>query len=165
MRVTLHVWRVPRHRIGGELLRMALGPRRLRSLPGVRFAKLLGTADGFGPRDADWTRYAAVVVADREVPFAPPGDRARVELTPLHSRGTWSGRTPFDGFPRPKWDGLTLALTRARLRPATLMTVSSDSSHSRVSSGSRSGNWLGRPSVMTLKRSLVTRPLSTSTAG
>ena len=122
MRVTLHVWRVPRHRIGGELLRMALGPRRLRSLPGVRFAKLLGTADGFGPRDADWTRYAAVVVADREVPFAPPGDRARVELTPLHSRGTWSGRTPFDGFPRQKWDGLTLALTRARLRPAKAMT-------------------------------------------
>jgi len=78
MRVTLHVWRVPRHRIGGELLRMARGPRRLRSLPGVRFAKLLGTAAGFGPRDADWTRYAAVVVADREVPFVPPGDRARV---------------------------------------------------------------------------------------
>ena len=48
------------------LLRMALDPRRLRALPGVRFGKLLGTGTGtgFGPGDADLTRYAAVVAWD-----------------------------------------------------------------------------------------------------
>ena len=99
MLVTLHVWRVPRRRLGAALLRMARDPRRLRSLPGVRFAKLLGTGTGttFGPGDADLTRYAAVVVWDGE----PVGRRrgwdriaersARVELTPLTSRGTLVG--------------------------------------------------------------------------
>lgn len=115
--VTLHVWRVPRSGVPAEFLRLAFAPRRLRAMPGVRFVKLLGTADGFGPGDADLTRYAAIVVADREVPFDPPGVTARVDLIPVHSRGTWSGQSPFDGFARHKPDGMVLALTRARLRP------------------------------------------------
>jgi hypothetical protein len=130
MLVTLHVWRVPRRLIGAAFLRMALDPRRLRSLPGVRFAKLLGTGTGtsFGPGDADLTRYAAVVVWD-----GPPVDvdgpwsriaqsRARVDLTPLASRGRWSGLEPF-GRPEPvKTDGPVLALTRARLRLSRALT-------------------------------------------
>jgi hypothetical protein len=129
MPVTLHVWRVPRRRIGAAFLRMARDPRRLRAVPGVRFAKLLGTGtgDSFGPGDADLTRYAAVVAWD-----GAPGDiggdwdriadrSARVDLTPVHSHGTWSGQTPFvPGGDRP--EGTVLAITRARLRPAKALT-------------------------------------------
>src|SRR5690349_13262272 len=53
---------------------------------------------------------------------------------------------------------------RARWRPSVSMAASNDSSHSRVSSGSMSGNWLGTPSVMMLKRSSVTPPVSPLTA-
>ena len=122
MRVALHVWRVPRSEIGAAFFRLARDPRRLRSRPGVRFAKLLGTAGGFGPADADWTRFAAIIVSEGEVAFEPPGVRARIELTPLHSRGTWSGQAPFSPFSRDKPDGMVLALTRARLRPAKALT-------------------------------------------
>src|SRR5690348_8787878 len=108
MPVTLHVWRVPRRGVPAEFLRMATAPWRLRRRPGVRFVKLLGTADGFGPADADLTRYAAIIVADREVPFTPPGVTARVDLVPVHSQGTWSGQSPFDGFAPHKPDGMVL---------------------------------------------------------
>jgi hypothetical protein len=121
MPVTLHVWRVPPRRVPAAMLR--LGLRRLRRPPGVRFAKFLGTGTGisFGPGDADLTRYAAVTVSDRNVRF-PGWDRAsvaaaRVDLDPLASRGRWSGVEPFRPVAR-KADGMVLALTRARLRPA-----------------------------------------------
>ncbi|MET8146734.1 monooxygenase [Actinoplanes sp. NPDC049668] len=132
--VTLHVWRVPRRALGGALLRMAGDRGRLRALPGVRFGKLLGTATGtsFGPGDADLTRYAAVLAWDSPAggdlgPVGAGWDRlaeqaARVDLTPLASRGRWSGRAPF-GDPRGgRADGPVLALTRARLRPARALT-------------------------------------------
>lgn len=132
--VTLHVWRVPRRALGGALLRMAVDRRRLRALPGVRFGKLLGTATGtsFGPGDADLTRYAAVLAWDSPAggDLGPAGaawgrlaeQAARVDLTPLASRGRWSGREPF-GDPRGgRADGPVLALTRARLRPARALT-------------------------------------------
>ena len=132
MLVTLHVWRVPRRAVGAALLRMATEPRRVRALPGVRFAKLVGTVDGrtFGPRDADVTRYAAVVAWDGA---GRPDDvdrgwagiaalRAQVELTPVASRGRWSGVAPF-GTPEPcRTTGPVLALTRARLRPGRMLT-------------------------------------------
>jgi hypothetical protein len=131
MPVTLHVWRVPRRRIGAAFLRMARDPRRLRSLPGVRFAKLLGTGTGdtFGPGDADLTRYAALVVQDGAPGIGDIGDgwdriaerSARVDLTPVHSHGTWSGQTPFVPSGA-KPDGMVLAVTRARLRPVRALT-------------------------------------------
>jgi hypothetical protein len=118
--VALHVWRVPRRAIPAAMLRMAFGRR---DLPGVRFAKFLGTGTGrtFGPTDSDLTRWAAIVVSDRPVSF-PSWDRiavarARVDLEPLISRGQWSGRSPFHPTGR-KPDGPVLALTRARLRPS-----------------------------------------------
>ena len=132
--VTLHVWRVPGRALGRALLRMALDPRRLRALPGVRFGKLLGTGTGtgFGPGDADLTRYAAVVAWDDasggdlgRVGAAwdrIAGQAARVDLTPLTSRGSWSGRTPFGDPPGGRHDGTVLALTRARLRPVKALT-------------------------------------------
>ncbi len=121
MPVTLHVWRVPPRAVGAAMLRMAFARRRP---PGVGFAKFLGTGRGvtFGPGDADLTRYAAVTVSDAPVRF-PGWDRlaarqARVELEPLASRGSWSGRTPFGTPAARRTDGPVLALTRARLRPA-----------------------------------------------
>jgi hypothetical protein len=119
--VTLHVWRVPRRHVGTAMLRMAFARGRP---PGVRFAKFLGTGTGvtFGPGDADLTRWAAVTVSDDPVTF-PGWDRlatrrARVDLEPLASRGSWSGRQPFGAPVARKTDGMVLALTRARLRPA-----------------------------------------------
>jgi hypothetical protein len=132
MLVTLHVWRVPPRALGAALLRMATEPRRVRSLPGVRFAKLGGTGAGrtFGPADADVTRYAALVVWDGDGRpddvdrgWAGIGARsARVHLTPVASRGSWSGVAPF-GTPEPhRTTGPVLALTRARLRPSRMLT-------------------------------------------
>lgn len=132
--VTLHVWRVPRRAVGGALLRMARDPRRLRALPGVRFGKLLGTGTGtgFGPGDADPTRYAAVVAWDDPAGGelgrvaaawdALADGSARLKLTPMTSRGSWSGRTPFGAPSAGRTDGPVLALTRARLRPARALT-------------------------------------------
>ncbi|GAB1645983.1 monooxygenase [Krasilnikovia sp. MM14-A1259] len=135
---TLHVWRVPRRALGAALLRMAREPRRLRALPGVRFAKLLGTGTGtgFGPGDADLTRYAALLTWAEE----PAADAvhavgagwagvangsARLDLTPLASRGLWSRVAPFgapgDAYRDAPAAGV-LALTRARLRPARAVT-------------------------------------------
>src|SRR5436853_7884466 len=116
MPVTLHVWRVPRHRIGSAWLRIAFR----RNQPGVRFVKFLGTGSGFEPKNADLTRYAAITVSDTPVEY-PTWDRlavqrATVDLEPLSSRGTWSGKTPF-APQRRKSDGMVLAITRARLRP------------------------------------------------
>src|SRR3954447_11270205 len=121
MRVTLHVWRVPRRRVGAALVRMALSRRP----PGATFAKFVGTATGFRPKDADLTRYAAITVSDEEISF-PHWDRiaaasCRVDLTLLAAHGRWSGREPF-GPPGPRTDGMVLALTRARLRPARALT-------------------------------------------
>ncbi|HEY7273418.1 MAG TPA: monooxygenase [Actinoplanes sp.] len=132
MLVTLHVWRVPPHRLGAAFLRMATEPRRIRALPGVRFVKLVGTGAGrtFNLNDADLTRYAAVVVWDGD---GRPDDvdrpwagiavqRARVAVTPVASRGRWSGVAPF-GTPAPhRTTGPVLALTRARLRPSRMLT-------------------------------------------
>jgi hypothetical protein len=132
MLVTLHVWRVRRRSLGGALRRMATEPRRLRALPGVRFAKLLGTGTGtsFGPGDSDLTRWAALVVWEGDAAAERVDDgwrgiatgRARVDLTPLTSTGTWSGTRPFGEPPGGRTDGMVLALTRARLRPSKALT-------------------------------------------
>ncbi|MGN9913702.1 monooxygenase [Phytohabitans sp. LJ34] len=132
--VTLHVWRVPRRAVPRAFVRMALDRRRLRATSGVRFAKLLGTGDGFGLTDADPTRYAALVVWDDAAaaegfdgtPVARAWERIaegrlRIDLSPLTSRGKWSGTTPF-GEPRGQTEGPVLALTRARLRPRRAVT-------------------------------------------
>ncbi|WP_341716927.1 monooxygenase [Micromonospora sp. FIMYZ51] len=135
--VTLHVWRVPRSALPRVLVRMALDPRRLRALPGVRFGKLLGTGTGtgFGPGDADPTRWAALTVwesaaaaarfADSPVGRAWSGlaqSGVRLDLRPLTSRGEWSGRRPFGEPPGGRTAGPVLALTRARLRPTRAVT-------------------------------------------
>jgi hypothetical protein len=130
MPVTLHVWRVPRRRIGAALLRVAQDPWRTRRLPGVRFAKFMGTGAGttFRPGDADVTRYAALIVGDDPPREFAGWDRiaeagVRIDLVPLTSRGTWSGVAPFETPPSGRSDGPVLALTRARLRPTKALTL------------------------------------------
>ena len=131
--VTLHLWRVERAAVPRAVLRMGRDRGRVRRTPGVRFAKLLGTGDGrtFTVRDADplrwgllatWTSCDALRAFERRSPVAAAWrelatERWRVDLQPVASRGTWSGRRPF-GDPVPvRSDGPVAALTRARLRP------------------------------------------------
>jgi heme-degrading monooxygenase HmoA len=132
--VTLHLWRVESAGVPRAVLRMGRDRARVRRTPGVRFAKLLGTGDGrtFTVRDADprrwgllatWTSLDAVRDFERRSPVAAAwrelaSEAWRVDLRPVASRGTWSGRQPF-GDPVPaRSDGPVAALTRARLRPS-----------------------------------------------
>ena len=132
--VTLHAWRIPKAGVPRALWRVARDRRLLRAAPGVRFAKLLGTARGhtFGPTRADLTRWAALLVWDDataaatfDQTMAARAWRAlataycRIDCQPLHCRGSWAGQEPFgagayQAQPRP--EGPVLALTRARLR-------------------------------------------------
>jgi hypothetical protein len=87
---------------------------------GTRFAKLLGTGRGFSARRPDPTRWAALTVHDGHPPDFRGWARiaiasCRLDLVPLASRGTWSGRQPFEPA-EPDTPGPVLALTRARLR-------------------------------------------------
>ena len=128
--VTLHLWRVPGRAVPAAVARMATERRRVRTLPGVRFAKLLGTGDGrtFTVRDADprrwgllatWTDRASARAFERSATAARWARLAeetwRVELRPLAARGRWSRREPFGAPAARRWDGPVAALTRARL--------------------------------------------------
>lgn len=128
--VVLHLWRVPRAQVAASVVRTALDRGLARRVPGVRFAKALGTGRGrtFAARDADLTRWGLLTTwasAEEAAAFdAAPVvrrwdrvavERARVDLRPLSSTGRWSGREPF-GRPVPvRHDGPVAALTRARL--------------------------------------------------
>jgi heme-degrading monooxygenase HmoA len=132
--VTLHVWRIPKGRIPWALLHMGADRGRARRTPGVAFAKLMGTGDGrtFTARDADPTRWAALTTwssaeAAAHYAVASAWDDAateswRLDLSPVSSRGRWSGRTPFgDPVPR-RVSGPVVAITRARLTPRKAAT-------------------------------------------
>ena len=130
--VLLHLWGVPSTAVPGAALRMATQRRRLRQVPGLRFAKLLGTGSGrtFTPRDANPRRWGLLTVWDddsaadafADAPVVRSWRRIAEEewtarLRPLSARGRWSGREPF-GRPTPdRWTGPVAALTRARLVP------------------------------------------------
>jgi hypothetical protein len=146
---------------------MAVDPRRLRTTPGVRFAKLLGTGNGtgFGPTDADLTRWAALVVwtdAARAAGFddSPAGRAwrriarasARVDLRPLSSRGRWSRTEPF-GDPA----GRTPAVSDPSARTPAL----SDPSARTPASGEPSGGRTAGP-VLALTRARL-RPRRAAT--
>jgi hypothetical protein len=130
--VTLHLWRVPRRAVPAAVLRMGLDRRPVRTVPGVRFAKLFGTGDGrtFTVRDADPRQWGLLASwTDRASARAFEGSPVatkwrtlaeeswRIELRPLSSRGRWSGREPFGSPAGGRWDGPVAAVTRARLAP------------------------------------------------
>lgn len=130
--VSLHIWGVPGRHVPTAVLRMALQRRSVHSMPGVRFAKLLGTGSAatFTPRDADARHWGVLACwADRDgpdrlaaSPVATAWDRTAEEsatwvMRPLSSTGRWAGREPF-GTPTPtRWDGPVAALTRGRIKP------------------------------------------------
>lgn len=140
--VELRLWGVPR--VAPALLRMATGPRRLREEPGVRFAKLMGTGSArtFTPRDADLHHWALLRVwDDADAAARGAGSRVvraweeaadeelRVLMTPVRSRGLWSGREPFGPGPFPAGSGTATtvgpavaSITRARLRPTRALS-------------------------------------------
>ena len=128
--VTLHLWRIPARSVPAALARVALDRRTVRGLPGVRFAKLLGTGSGraFTPRDADpcrwclltsWADLAAAADFERTGPARAwsriAAETCRIDLRPLAARGRWSGRQPFGAPTGPRWIGPVAAVTRARL--------------------------------------------------
>ncbi len=107
--------------------------RDRRTLRRELFARLLGTARGFGPFDADLTRWALLVGFARAadlVAFERCGvvrgwdgvaaERGRLVLRPVAVRGAWSGTVPFAAADGPPGTGPVLALTRARVRVRAL---------------------------------------------
>lgn len=128
--VTLHLWGVSGRGVARAVGHMATDRLRLRTTPGLRFAKLLGTGSGrtFTVRDADPRRWGLLAVWDDEaaVDAAAAGplvsgwrafadEEWSARLRPLAARGRWSRREPF-GRPSPsRWDGPVAAVTRARL--------------------------------------------------
>lgn len=129
--VTFHVWKVTRP--GWALRRVATDRFTVRRFPGLRFARVLGTASGttYAPRDADPSRWAILATwADQYAAAAYEQSELigrwqdsaieswTARLHPRASRGRWSGREPFG---QPAGDhaaeGPVAALTRARLHP------------------------------------------------
>jgi hypothetical protein len=119
---TLHIWRVRPAAVPRALWGVAVNRGRLRRMPGVRFAKLLGTGKDrrFGPATADLTRWAALVVSDGAPPPIPTGRvvaECTLTLRPVATRGSWSRCQPFEPSPGTSRNKI-LVLTRARLRAA-----------------------------------------------
>jgi heme-degrading monooxygenase HmoA len=112
--VTLHLWRVPRRRIGAALGRVAVDRFAVRRAPGALFSRVLGTGAGrtFSVRDAQPDRWALLVAwasAEDAVAFersavvrgwtALAHEHWRADLLPLAAHGRWSGRSPFGAHP------------------------------------------------------------------
>jgi heme-degrading monooxygenase HmoA len=137
--VTFHLWGVARRQVPWALSRMLRHRSALQRLPGLRFARLLGTGHGhtFTPRDADPRHWA--ILASWDTPEAAAAfecgtiaaqwdahseERWKLGLRPLSSTGLWSGGTPFG--PRRSTatagDSPCAVLTRARLAPAKAIT-------------------------------------------
>lgn len=130
--VSLHVWGVPGRHVPTAVTRMARDRRPLRRMPGVRFAKLLGTGSAatFTPRDADSRHWGILACWDDDAgpqrfadsPVAAAWARIAEEsaawsMRPLSSKGRWAGQEPF-GSPTPtRWDGPVAAITRGRIKP------------------------------------------------
>jgi hypothetical protein len=136
--VSLHVWGVPSRAVPAALTAMATSRRAVNRAPNLTFVKLLGTSRTrtLTPSDADprhwavlacWSDPRAVEVFERSAVVqawdqrANPtagGERLRVLMRPLASRGRWSERKPFgDPAPPPRPHvGPVAAITRARLR-------------------------------------------------
>jgi hypothetical protein len=123
--------------------RVPLDRRALRRVPGLRFARLLGTGEGRTmTTSADLHRWATFAVWDgpddlarfrAEHPLSRRWDHAEerfdIELRPLGARGTWDGVDPFarSGDDDRSHDGPLAVLTRATVRwrrlPAFLRAV------------------------------------------
>ncbi|MFM6841720.1 MAG: spheroidene monooxygenase [Candidatus Planktophila sp.] len=107
---------------------MAWGRRTARRIPGVTFAKLMGTGTGrtFTPSDADLQKWAILFVAEdleivEQSTFIKRWRRRSLEvdkyiLKPISSHGKWSKREPFELSGAKHGGGPVVAITRARLK-------------------------------------------------
>lgn len=107
---------------------MAVGRRIARKIPGVTFAKLMGTGTGktFTPSDADLKQWAVLFVSENletvdSSKFIQDWKKRstkidRYLLNPISAHGQWSKCEPFEISPPSKSDGPIVAITRARLK-------------------------------------------------
>ena len=125
----IYFWKIKQRKVGFALLRMALDRGGLRKLHGVRFAKMLGAGKGetFTPRDADITRWGALIVIEQSQLAALDNsklikrwrtnstDEVRYLVDPISSHGLWAKVNPFD-YAKSTGDGEVVAITRARIK-------------------------------------------------
>lgn len=112
----LTIWGVPGRRVPSALVRMAMDGLTVRRSPGLRFAKLLGTASAqtFLPWDADPHHWALLTVWDDAQDAARfrsgrvhaawqsiSDERLTVSMAVMASRGRWARTEPFAG-PHPR---------------------------------------------------------------
>ena len=109
-------------------LQMAIGRRTARKIPGVSFAKLMGTGTGrtFTPSDADLRQWAILFVGEdlaaiENSAFIAQWRKRSMKvdkylLNPISSHGKWSRREPFTVSPATRTEGQIVAITRARLK-------------------------------------------------
>jgi hypothetical protein len=126
--VVIYIFTVKRNAIPFAFLQMAIGRRIARAIPGVKFAKLMGTGTGktFTPSDADLKQWAILFVADDfgvvdNSRFINSWRKrsSKVEilhLNPISSHGKWSRREPFELTGAAHSGGPVVAITRARLK-------------------------------------------------
>lgn len=133
---TLHVWRVAGRRVPAAVARVGRDRTRLARVPGLRFARLVGTGDGATftarPDPRRWALLASWHDAGAAGAFEASGlvrgwdrraeERWRVELVPLSARGRWAGREPFGPVAPRAWDAPVAVLTRARVAVARVVT-------------------------------------------
>lgn len=130
--VRLDVWGVSGIDIARAFTRMGLQRRSVRRLPGLQFAKLMGTGSGetFTMSDADAKHWALLTTwtgdeyasAFEESRVARSWNRSAdehltVTMKPLVSRGKWSGKEPFSVPDTKAGPGPIAAITRARIKP------------------------------------------------
>ena len=131
--VRLDVWGVSGLGIPRSFLRMGSQRRAVRSLPGLQFAKLMGTGSGetFTMRDADPKHWALLTTWSdngHERRFEQSrvsrtwnesaDEHLTVTMQPLVSRGKWSGQEPFAVPDTKAAPGPIAAITRARIKPS-----------------------------------------------
>ena len=132
MIVRLDVWGVSGISVARAFTRMGTQRSAVRRLPGMQFAKLMGTGSGetFTMRDAD-PRHWAILTTWVDAQHADAFDESsvvrtwarhsdeqlKVRMQPLVSRGSWSGRTPFAVPDTKAGPGPIAAITRARIKP------------------------------------------------
>lgn len=127
-KTAVYLAQIPTRSIPFAFLQMAFARRKARSIPGVSFAKLMGTGSGttFTPSDSNLHQWAILIVAqDQEVVDNSKfisGWRKRSRklerylLNPVASHGKWSKREPFEVSSEPRTNGPVVAITRARLK-------------------------------------------------
>ena len=128
MSTAIYIFTIRKTAIPFAFLQMAIGRRTARAIPGVRFAKLMGTGTGktFTPSDADLKQWAILFVAEdfdavdnsRFINgWRKRSDKVDVlRLNPISSHGKWSRREPFEIAGSTHGGGPVVAITRARLK-------------------------------------------------